>query len=126
MGALSMGKSCGLLQSISKASFISKIMTASFILILTLKLKFIFLEKEVGRDLGSCDGSLLSSSLGNQPVPTQRRVQDTVSLLLSAALWPVSALPASQEHLVTMTHHLCLILEFLDSEINLGRNNNDL
>ena len=121
-----MGKSCGLLQSISKASFISKIMTASFILILTLKLKFIFLEKEVGRDLGSCDGSLLSSSLGNQSVPTQRRVQDTVSLLLSAALWPVTALPASQEHLVTMTHHLHLILEFLDSEINLGRNNNDL
>lgn len=89
MGALSIGKSCGLLQSITKASFISKIMTASFILILTLKLKFIFLERK-WKDLGSCGGSLLSSSLGNQLVPTQRRVQDTVSRLLSA-LWPVTA-----------------------------------
>ena len=101
-------------------------MTASFILILTLKLKFIFLKKEVGRDSGSCDGSLLSSSLGSQSVPTQHRVQDTTSLLLSAALWSVTALPGSQEHLVTVTHHLHLILEFLDCESNLGKNSSDL
>ena len=85
-----------------------------------------FLKTEVGRALGSCDSSLLSSSLRSQSVPTQHHVQDTTSLLLSAALWSVTALPGSQEHLVTMIHHLHLVLEFLDCESNLGKNSSDL
>lgn len=59
-------------------------------------------------------------------MPTWHHVQDTTSPLLSVALWSVTALPGSQEHLVTMIHHLHLVLEFLDHESNLGKTNSDL
>ena len=52
-------------------------------------------------------------------MPTETHVEGTISSLLSAALWSMTALPGSQENFVT-TIHWYLVFKFSDHEGSLG------